>query len=294
MNRRRQNTIRKEVETTGIGFITGADVRIRFLPAPANHGIVFQRVDLPGQPTVAATLDNLIPRQRRTGLSSNGATIELVEHVLAALSGLQVDNCLVQLNAPETPGFDGSCRQVVDCLIAADFEPQDAPRTILTIQAPHTITESDGSELSTKPFSRPGLTISYLLDYGLGSPIHSQDFAVTITPESFVNEICFARTFVLESEVEALKGLGYGTRTTFQDLLVFGNEGVIDNKMHVANECARHKILDCVGDFALIGCDINGYFSAWRTGHNTNHALMRQLREQHVSEIAPDTTRFAA
>lgn len=292
MNQRCQRTIRSEVTTSGVGFITGADVRLRFLPAPDNHGIVFQRVDLPGQPCVAATLENLIPRQRRTGLSKDGATIELVEHVLSACVGLQVDNCVVQLDAPETPGFDGSCQAVVDCLIAADFEEQDSVRDSYQVAEPATVTESDGSQLTVKPFSKPGLTISYVLDYGDESPLPAQTYSLSITPETFVNEICFARTFVLESEVAALKNLGYGTRTTYQDLLVFGSEGVIDNSMHVADECARHKILDCIGDFALLGCDLQGYFSGWRTGHNTNHALMQLLKEHR--QTAGDKIEIAA
>jgi UDP-3-O-[3-hydroxymyristoyl] N-acetylglucosamine deacetylase len=291
MTQRQQRTIRSEAETSGIGFITGADVCIRFLPAPIDHGIVFQRVDLPGQPRVEASLANLIPRQRRTGISANGATIELVEHVLSACAGMQVDNCLIQLNAPETPGFDGSCREVVDCLIAADFEKQPASRASISIHASHSITELNGSELSVKPttesdksdpIAQCGLTISYALDYGVESPIQPQNYTTTISPETFANDICFARTFVLESEVQSLKAMGYGTRTTYQDLLVFGNDGVIDNSMHTPDECARHKILDCVGDFALIGCDVYGDFNGWRTGHNTNHALMKLVDEQYI------------
>jgi UDP-3-O-acyl N-acetylglucosamine deacetylase len=305
MTQRFQRTIRREVATSGIGFITGADVRIRFLPAPADHGVVFQRVDLPGQPKVSATLDNLLPRQRRTGLSANGTTIDLVEHVLAACAGMQVDNCLIQLDGPELPGFDGSCKEVVDCLINADFEQQDAVRRSISVDSQHGIREPDGSELTAKPFAQsasnestscdktrqPGLTISYVLDYGHDSAVHPQSYEITVSPETFANEICFARTFVLETEVEHLRSLGYGTRTTYQDLLVFGKHGVIENTMHTDDECARHKILDCIGDFSLVGCDINGYFNARRTGHNSNHALMQQLVN---ADSKPEKTDIAA
>jgi len=275
---RLQRTIRREATTGGIGFITGADVTVRFLPAEQNHGIVFQRVDLAEMPCVPASLDSLIPRQRRTGLNANGATVELVEHVLSALAGLQVDNCLVQLNAPETPGFDGSCQAVVDCLIEAGFEEQAAPRKILAMDRDYWLVDDDGSTIQTCPSDTPGMTLKYELDYGPISPISQQAYSVELTPETFANEIAFARTFILESEVEALKAQGLGKRTTAKDLLVFSEDGIIDNSLRAAEECARHKILDCIGDFALLGCDLQGSFSACRTGHRMNHELMKAVR----------------
>ena len=275
---RLQRTIRREVSTGGIGFITGADVTVRFVPAVADHGIVFQRVDLADQPCVPASFDSLIPRQRRTGLSANGATIELVEHVLSALAGLQVDNCLVQLDAPETPGFDGSCQAVVDCLFEAGFEEQDAQKPLLVIDREYSLADEDGSTIHAKPAGRPSLAMTYQLDYGPNSPIHPQTYSVEITPETFANEVAFARTFVLESEVEALKTQGLGKRTTAKDLLVFSEHGIVDNELRAREECARHKILDCIGDFALIGCDLHGYVTAWRTGHRMNHELMKAVR----------------
>ncbi|MFP6762652.1 MAG: UDP-3-O-acyl-N-acetylglucosamine deacetylase, partial [Planctomycetaceae bacterium] len=242
-----------------------------------DHGIVFQRVDLPGRPCVPASLDSLIPRQRRTGIAQDGVTIELVEHVLAALAGLHVDNCLVQLDAPETPGFDGSCQAVVDCLFAADFEQQGVEKPLLVIDREYTLTDSDGSTIEAKPSGRPCLAMTYQLDYGPTSPVFAQSFSVELTPETFAAEIAFARTFILESEVAALKAQGLGRRTTAKDLLVFGEQGIIENEMRAAEECARHKILDCVGDFALTGCELHGFFTAWRTGHRMNHELMKAV-----------------
>jgi len=274
---RLQRTIRREVSTGGTGFITGADVTVRFVPAPPDHGVVFQRIDLAGQPCVPANLDSLIPRQRRTGLSRDGVTVELVEHVLSALAGLHVDNCLVQLDAPETPGFDGSCQAVVDCLFAADFEQQDAERPELVIDREYLLSDQDGSTIQARPSGRRGLAVTYQLDYGPASPIFAQSFSVGLTPETFAAEIAFARTFILESEVESLKAQGLGRRTTAKDLLVFGQQGIIDNELRAAEECARHKILDCVGDFSLIGCDLHGVCTAWRTGHRMNHELMKAI-----------------
>jgi UDP-3-O-[3-hydroxymyristoyl] N-acetylglucosamine deacetylase len=279
MPARNQRTIRKETSAQGVGFLTGADVTLRFLPAPENHGVVFQRVDLGDQPCVPATHEFLVPRQRRTGISGNGATIELVEHVMSALAGLQVDNCLIEIDAPETPGFDGSCKAVVDALLVADFEEQSASKPELRVLQPLHVTAEDGSLIDAQPSGCAGLTITYRLDYGSNSPIPAQSYTVNLTPESFVNEICFARTFILDSEIASLKALGYGPRTTARDLLVFTADGVLDNQLKTADECARHKILDCIGDFALTGCDLQGEFNAWRTGHQTNHELMRHLQD---------------
>lgn len=278
MPQRAQRTLRREASTEGIGFVTGADVKLRFLPAPAGTGIVFQRVDLANKPCIPSTLDNLVPRSRRTGIAANGASVDLVEHVMAALAGLQVDNCVVQVNAPEMPGFDGSCLPVVDCLLDADFEVQNALKPQLIVSEFSTVQGDDGSLLKAKPYvGRGGLTITYLLDYGLDAPIRPQLHTFNLTPEGFVNEIAFARTFVLESEVAALKAQGIGRRTTAKDLLVFGRSGLIDNELRAVDECARHKLLDCIGDFALTGCDIHGFFHAWRTGHRQNHEMMKQL-----------------
>lgn len=281
---RLQQTIRRDVELTGIGFVTGQDLTVRFHPAPDNHGIVFERTDLARRPRIAATLQNLIPRQRRTGIADGGASVELIEHVMAALAGLRIDNCLVQVDGPEMPGLDGSCREVVERLLDAGIETQQAQRAQLSIVEPETVHAEDGSTLSVAPFYRPGLTISYLLDYGPRSPIPAQSYTAHITLESFVNEIAFARTFVLESEVAALQAQGIGRRSTARDLLVFGESGVIDNTLRAPDECARHKILDCIGDFALAGCDLNGHFKAWRTGHRTNHDLMKCLAAKNSSD----------
>lgn len=283
---RNQRTIRNETTTQGVGFLTGADVTLRFLPAPENHGIVFQRVDLNDRPCVPATHEFLVPRQRRTGISGNGATIELVEHVMSALAGLQIDNCLIEINAPETPGFDGSCKAVVDALLIAGTEEQSAGKPLLRVSEPLHVIAEDSSTIDARPFGRDGLTITYLLDYGPNSFIPAQTYTINVTPESFVNEICFARTFILDSEIASLKALGYGPRTTAKDLLVFTADGVLDNELKAADECARHKILDCIGDFALTGCDVQGYFNAWRTGHQTNHQIMRQLHDAEADELS--------
>jgi len=275
---RSQRTIAKSVEVKGVGFLTGADVVLRFHPAAEHHGIKFLRADVKAEP-IPALLEFTVPRERRTAIEKHGVVVELVEHVLAALAGMQVDNCLVELNAPEPPGLDGSCAEFVEAILAAGIVEQTATRPTIAVDTLLFSGDADGPQVIARPSKQPLLTVSYALDYGPGSPIPAQEFTGSITPERFQAEICFARTFILRSEVEALQAQGYGKRTTAKDLLVIDHSGVLDNELHKPDECARHKVLDCVGDFALIGCDVHGRFQAQRSGHRLNREIMRTLQK---------------
>lgn len=295
MEHRRQRTIRTAVEVGGIGFLTGADVALRFLPAPADHGIVFRRVDCPGQPLIPARIEFAVPRERRTAIERHGAVVEMVEHVLAALAGLRVDNCLVEVNAPEPPGLDGSCRGFADALLAAGIVELNRLRPVLMVERPLRIGGPDqASQIEAMPLNRPVLAITYQLDYGPKSPIRPQQLTVEVTPETFLSELVFARTFVLESEVASLRAQGYGRRTTHRDLLVFGPNGVIGNHLHVPDECARHKLLDCLGDLALAGCDVCGHIRAYRSGHGLNREIARRLLQTSAHSAPGVSSRRAA
>ena len=133
------------------------------------------------------------------------------------------------------------------------------------------------------PVFRRTLVISYELDYGPRSPIKPQLLTFEFSPEAFVTSLAFARTFILESEIAVLKGQGYGSRVTPADLLIFGASGVVGNQLRANDECVRHKILDCIGDFALLGCDVHGHFRAFRSGHNLNHEICRRVAEERFS-----------
>lgn len=291
---RLQRTIARRAEVCGFGFFTGADVRLTFRPADADSGVVFERTDLPGSPQVAAIIQNAVPRSRRTAVADGDAVVELTEHVLAALAGLRVDNCLVQLNAPEPPGCDGSSLAFAEAILEAGVVEQSSPRASLAVPADVLVCdESGGASIAARPLERDALLIGFGLDYGPSSPIPPQVYSVEVTPETFLNELAFARTFVLESEVAALKAQGYGTRVTPRDLLVFGEKGVVDNELRTGEECVRHKILDCIGDFALIGCDLSGHVSASRSGHRLNRELVRRILEQTTGERAERAKRAA-
>lgn len=211
----------------------------------------------------------------------------MVEHVMAALAGLQIDNCLVQIDGPEPPGCDGSSLDFVRALLEAGIVDQSAPKPLLVIaQEARVYGERDDSQILASPVARRTLVITFELDYGPRSPIRPQQLTIEFSPELFVTNLAFARTFLLESEAEALRRQGYGSKVTEKDLLIFGAQGVIGNSLRAVDECVRHKVLDCVGDFALMGCDVHGHFRAYRSGHALNHAICRQ-----VAALANETNR---
>ena len=290
--RRLQRTIARRVECRGIGFLYGADVKLAVLPAPAGHGIAFRRLDCPGTAAVPATLDHVVARARRTSIEHAGVTVELIEHVMAALAGTRIDNCLVELDSPEPPGFDGSCLNLARSLNEAGVETQDLPRQLLVIDRPMRVTDdAGGGVIVLRPLSRPILAMTYHLDYGPRAPISPQIRSIEITPATFRSELSFARTFVLEEEVSALQAQGYGRRVTPSDLLVIGPDGIVGNSLRCSDECARHKLLDCVGDFALLGADVIGHVDASRSGHRLNHLAASRLAES--ASVAAYRTRAA-
>jgi UDP-3-O-[3-hydroxymyristoyl] N-acetylglucosamine deacetylase/3-hydroxyacyl-[acyl-carrier-protein] dehydratase len=207
----------------------------------------------------------------------------MVEHVMAALAGLRIDNCTIEINSPETPGCDGSSRAFVEALGQAGTVELDRPRETLVIDRPVAVHEG-GAVLAAHPGPGEGLVLSYNLDYGPSSPIGSQSYFVDVSPETFRDELATSRTFLLETEAQALRAAGIGARTRPSDLLIFGPKGVIDNTLRYPDECARHKILDMVGDLALLDKDLSGHVVAHRSGHQLNAVLVRKLIEATESE----------
>jgi UDP-3-O-[3-hydroxymyristoyl] N-acetylglucosamine deacetylase/3-hydroxyacyl-[acyl-carrier-protein] dehydratase len=276
---RRQRTVARPAEVRGVGFFHGADVMIRFRPAEADAGIVFERADLPGRPRIPARLDAVVPSQRRTMIRRGEASVEMIEHVMAALAGLQIDNAVVEIDAGECPGCDGSSRAFVEALDGAGIVAQDRMRPALVVEESLSIREGDAVLAIHPPGPSGGLTLSYHLNYGPGATIPAQSYCVGLSADSFREEISASRTFLLEAEAAALRAAGIGARTTEADLLLFGRDGVVGNTLRYPDEPARHKVLDMVGDLALLGRDLHGFVVAYRSGHQTNAALARRLLE---------------
>lgn len=276
LSRRRQRTLARPAEVRGMGFLTGADVCLRFVPAAPDTGVVFRRTDLEPAPTVPARVAYVVGTNRRTTLGKGSTQVMLVEHVLAALAGLRIDNCIVELDAPEPPGLDGSAGAFVDALLAAKAVLQPAWRPILGVTELVTVA-ADGASLALGPGPSDQFFVSYFLDYGPGAPLARQTCTRRITPQTFAHELARCRTFLLEQEAAELRRQGIGLRVTTADVLVIGPRGPIDNQFRYADETARHKVLDVVGDLALLGADLCGRLVAYRSGHPLNIALLRAL-----------------
>jgi len=281
---RNQRTLARPTGLLGRGFLTGQSVNIRFRPAPPYTGLVFVRTDLSVPHKIPAVAGNVTGTQRRTTLGEPPHTVGMVEHVLAALSGLRVDNCWIEVDAAEPPGLDGSAAPFVYLLHEAGLIPQAAQRPIYTVASPITVSH-EAATLAIHPSEADELRVSYILDYGINAPIPKQKHTLTVTPESFSQDLARCRTFVLQSEAEEFQRQGIGRHITHEDILVFGPSGPLNNCARFADEPARHKILDLIGDLALLGCDLRGHVVGYRSGHPLNVALVGKLAQE-LSEHA--------
>lgn len=296
----RQTTIREAVSISGVGLHTGASVTLRFLPAAEHHGFKFRRVDLPGQPVVEADVDNVTDTERGTTLMKDGARVSTVEHVLAALVGMEIDNVLMEIDGPEMPIMDGSSRPFVDLLQKAGIEEQHAERKYIVLDQNLTYEDtSRRSEMLAVPSEDYRITV--MVDYN--SDLLGTQHASLYNIGEFKTEIADSRTFVFLHELEMLlqhnliKGGDINNAIVVVDkpiaqeqldklAKVFKKEnvkaerGFLNNvKLRYINEPARHKLLDIVGDLALVGAPIKGHILAARPGHVANVAFARQIRE---------------
>lgn len=273
---RNQRTIAAPARVDGVGYWSGRDVRVEFQPAPPRTGIVFVRTDLYDGMRIPATVRHRVEMPRRTTLCNGEACVEMIEHVMAALCGLQIDNCEIRVDQPEMPGCDGSCLPFVEALRAAGVVEQEAPRPRLEIR--RTIRVGNGESWIEAQPCRSGKTVlRYELDYGGGNPIGRQSLEVSLSPRHFHINLAPSRTFVLEAEAAAMQAQGLGRQATCKDLLVFGKRGPIDNRLRFPDECVRHKLADMIGDLTLAGCDLAGRFVAYRSGHRLNAELVRTI-----------------
>jgi UDP-3-O-acyl-N-acetylglucosamine deacetylase len=235
-------------------------------------------------------VDNVSGTHRRTTLGNAPVFVGLVEHVLGTLAGLHIDNCYIDLNASEPPGLDGSAQTFVVALENAGAVLQERPRTLWAVEQPVIVRRGEAT-LALYPPESEELRISYLLNYGDFSPIARQTFTSYITPATFATDIAPCRTFLLEEEAQAMRLQGLGARTKVTDLLVFGKHGPIDNHLRFADEPARHKVLDLLGDLFLLGQSLCGHVVGYRSGHPLNVELTQNL---HRRLEQPNRSRWAA
>ncbi|EHQ26859.1 UDP-3-0-acyl N-acetylglucosamine deacetylase [Mucilaginibacter paludis DSM 18603] len=289
-----------EVSVSGTGLHTGESVTMTFRPAAENHGYKFRRVDLEGSPVIDADVDNVTDTSRGTTISQNGASVSTVEHVLAALVGLEIDNLMIDLTGPETPIMDGSSIFFVNALIEAGFKEQDADREYYHIPYNIHYSEPDRKvEMVAMPLDDYRFTC--MVDYN--SPVLGSQHASISTISEFKKEIASCRTFCFLHELEMLlkhdliKGGDLNNAIVVVDKHVSPDEldhlaklfnrkdidvapqGILNNiELRHQNEPARHKLLDMIGDLALVGVPIKGHIMAARPGHAANVAFAKKIK----------------
>jgi UDP-3-O-[3-hydroxymyristoyl] N-acetylglucosamine deacetylase len=271
-----QQTIRHLARVSGRGYWSGRPVNLTFRPAPENTGILFRRVDLVAHPSVPGLASHRVDMHLRTKLVAGKAEVEMVEHVMAALYGMQIDNCIVECDACEMPGLDGSAAKIAIALDQAGIQVQSVPAATLVLSDTLRVGDSR-SYITAGPASDGRLSLSYHLDYGKESPIPSTTSMSILSRDEFVHQIAPARTFLTERDATELQRMGLAGHVTHRDLLIFGTDGPIDNRLHYPDECSRHKLLDLIGDLALCGLRVCGAIHAHKSGHNLNGRLALQL-----------------
>ncbi len=288
-----QRTLAKEITFSGAGLHTGTSATVRVLPAPASSGIVFVRTDLPNRPSVpvcpAHAADSGVG-MRRTMLAKDGVEVHTVEHFLAALWGLGIDNAIVEISGPELPGMDGSAAPVVQLIKAAGVVSQDAPRREITLREPIMV-EDQGCAIAAYP--SPMMSVSYTLSYPNHPVLKTQFVTFTPSEQSFEELIAPARTYCLVEEAETLRAKGFGQGANYTNTLVIGREGVINNTLRFTDEFVRHKVLDLLGDLSLVGGSLRAHIVALKSGHRLNMRLVQKLT-QAVAAAANGTPKAAA
>lgn len=273
-----QKTIKSETRVSGRGLFGGEDAKVVFKPADVNTGRVFIRTDLPDPVRIPALPTSLVPQGRRTTLGFGTATVETVEHVLAAVHALEIDNIIIEVDGRELPSMDAASAEFVRALNRAEVVEQDAPARELMIQKEIYVSERDGdAAVYALPSPGTGLNLTYDCDYSGHTGLPRQVYSCRLNPLTFEKNIAPSRTFLLETEAKRLVAAGIGTHLTPRDVLVISSDGPIRNSYKFPDECARHKTLDLIGDLALVGRRISGRIMAYKSGHSLNQELVKKL-----------------
>jgi len=273
-----QKTIKSEVRISGKGMFGGEEAKVVFRPCPANAGVVFVRTDTQEPVRIGAVASNLAERSRRTTIKKGSVSIETIEHCLAAISALEIDNLVVEVAGPEMPAADCSSAEYFKVLKRPGLVEQQSKCREFVITEPVSISAGDAS-IYALPYAGDGLIVTYDLDYGGHTGIKRQIFSCRVTPESFEKNLAPARTFLLEAEAKQFQARGLGRHLGPRDILVINSDGPIKNSFRFDNECARHKIVDLIGDLALVGRAVIGRVVAYKSGHALNQQLVRRLYE---------------
>ena len=270
----RQRTIRDEVSCTGIGLHSGHPVNLTIKPAPADTGIYFIRKDVSSQPSIKATFENVVDTKLSTTLGSNGLRVSTVEHLMAAFFGLGIDNARVEVDGPEVPIMDGSAAPFVFLLRSAGIREQKSPKRFVVIKRPLEIREG-GRSVRINPSKE--LKISFAIDFN-HPLLRDQSFDLKFSGKDFVKEISRARTFGFLRDIQTLRENGLALGGSLDNAIVIDDFRILnEDGLRYKDEFVRHKILDFIGDLAILGCPVIGHFVVKKSGHALNHLLLKKL-----------------
>lgn len=285
----KQRTILKEVSLSGVALHTGHEVTLTFKPAPEDAGIVFRRTDVYGKPEIRPVVSMVSEVVRATTLTSGHTKIHTVEHVLSALNGLNIDNCVVEMNASEPPILDGSAKSFVACLMEAGIVECEKPRVIFELKEPISVTDGNRSIIAL-PYNGFRVTCTSTDDRAT----HTQHLSIDIDSETYIAQIAPARTFTIYEDIEELLKMGKIQGGSLDSAIVIKGDKILSKEpLRFNDEFVRHKILDIIGDISLLGMPIKAHIIAVRPGHALNAEFTRALHKNLMGEDKPRPPRPA-
>ncbi len=269
---RSQRTIKNEISFDGVGLHTGRLSRVTLKPAGRDEGITFVRTDKPA--VIKANVSSVIDTAFATTIGNNGVKIRTVEHILSALAGLGIDNAVIEVNGPEIPILDGSSTELISLILKAGIAKQGKKRPFLVIKRPF-VFEDGNATIAAFPHEGTRLTCSIFFNhYGFGE----QKISIDLTEETFAREVAPARTFGFLKDIEFLRSNGLAKGGSLENAVIMGETGVLNaSGLRFKDEFVRHKILDSLGDFSLIGFPISGHIVASKSGHSSNIKFLKKL-----------------
>ncbi len=274
----KQRTLRNSIKAVGIGLHTGKNINLELIPSDINSGINFIRTDVNENLVIPALAENVGETSMSTTLIKDDIKVHTIEHLLSAIAGLGVDNCLIKLDGPEVPIMDGSSSPFVFLIQSAGLKDQESLKKFIKVKKEVTVTRDD-AYATIKPFD--GFKVSFKVDFD--HPVHKKlpsESVIDFSSTSFVKEVCRARTFGYMSDLDELKSKNLVLGASINNAIAFGDEEILNEEgLRFNDEIVKHKMLDAIGDLYLLGGNLIGEFSGYKSGHELNNKLLRKIIE---------------
>ena len=274
----KQRTLRNSIKAVGIGLHTGKNINLELIPSDINSGINFIRTDVNENLVIPALAENVGETSMSTTLIKDEIKVHTIEHLLSVIAGLGVDNCLIKLDGPEVPIMDGSSSPFVFLIQSAGLKDQESLKKFIKVKKEVTVTRDD-AYATIKPFD--GFKVSFKVDFD--HPVHKKlpsESVIDFSSTSFVKEVCRARTFGYMSDLDELKSKNLVLGASINNAIAFGDDEILNEEgLRFNDEIVKHKMLDAIGDLYLLGGNLIGEFSGYKSGHELNNKLLRKIIE---------------